>query len=441
MLHNTCLNVVIAAFLFHPITAGAADETDMQALREQIEQLKQSYEQRIAQLEQRQQAEPAPQQGAAGANAFNPAIALSLSGIYGRLQQDPAIPATGFAMNPSPGHERGLSLGETELEIAANIDADYRGTVVLALEAAGGASMENAYVQTTALGNGFNLTFGRYFSGLGYLNEQHADTWDFTDQPLVYAVFWENQLGEDGLQLKWLAPADTYIQIGGELGRGRGFPGSDRAGNGAGSKVLFAHVGGDLGIEHSWRAGISLHRTKRENASSDAVPDLPGTIGGVSNLFSGVSRTAGVDVVWKYAPGGNLRNRHVKLQGEYFRRNEAGLLTYDTAGANLTGNYTITQSGWYLQGVFQFLPTWRTGLRYDRLDPGSAGIDASIAASVIGDYGYQPSRVSWMLDYSKSEFSRLRLQLARDLSRRGLPDSQLFVQYIMSLGAHGAHQY
>ena len=46
-----------------------------------------------------------------------------------------------------------------------------------------------------------------------------------------------------------------------------------------------------------------------------------------------------------------------------------------------------------------------------------------------------------MLDYSPSEFSRLRLQLAHDNSRQGLPDKQLFVQYIMSLGAHGAHQY
>jgi len=46
-----------------------------------------------------------------------------------------------------------------------------------------------------------------------------------------------------------------------------------------------------------------------------------------------------------------------------------------------------------------------------------------------------------MLDYSPSEFSRWRLQLARDNSRQGLPDTQFFVQYIMSLGAHGAHSY
>ena len=46
-----------------------------------------------------------------------------------------------------------------------------------------------------------------------------------------------------------------------------------------------------------------------------------------------------------------------------------------------------------------------------------------------------------MLDFSPSEFSRVRLQLAQDRSREGVTDKQLFVQYQMSLGAHGAHSY
>ena len=46
-----------------------------------------------------------------------------------------------------------------------------------------------------------------------------------------------------------------------------------------------------------------------------------------------------------------------------------------------------------------------------------------------------------MFDYSPSEFSRLRLQLAQDNSREGLSDNQFFVQYVMSLGAHGAHNF
>ena len=44
-----------------------------------------------------------------------------------------------------------------------------------------------------------------------------------------------------------------------------------------------------------------------------------------------------------------------------------------------------------------------------------------------------------MFDYSPSEFSRFRLQFARDRARPGATDNQIFLQYIMSLGAHGAH--
>jgi hypothetical protein len=298
-------------------------------------------------------------------------------------------------------------------------------------------------VQTTSLGNGLNLKFGRFFSGLGYLNEQHAHAWDFTDQPLVYATLWNNQLNEDGVQLKWLAPADMFVEVGGEIGKGRSFPGTDTAKNGSGAGVLFAHIGDDIGIEQSWRAGISLHRTKQTDAVSTGVPDLLNTPGGVDNSFSGNSQTLGLDAVWKYSPNGNIRDRYLKVQGEYFRRKTDGLLTYDTkvGGANLTDSYSVTQSGWYVQSVYQFMPRWRSGLRYDRLDPGVAQTGTLNAGNVIANYAFNPSRITWMADYSPSEFSRLRLQLARDNSRQGLADNQFFLQYIMSLGAHGAHSY
>jgi hypothetical protein len=371
--------------------------------------------------------------------AFNPAFSLILSGTYSNLQRDSAIPATGFAMNPNPGHEQGFNLGESEMGISASIDPEFRGVATLALSAAGGISVENAFVQTTSLGDGLNLKFGRFFSGLGYLNEQHAHAWDFVDQPLVYATFSSNQLGEDGVQLKWLAPTEMFVEIGGELGKGRGFPGSDTAKNGSGAGVLFAHVGDDIGVDHSWRAGVSLHQTRREKAPSDNVPNLPG--GSTSNSFSGDSQTVGADVVWKYSPNGNISERYLKVQGEYFRRRESGVLTYDTAATNVADTYAVSQSGWYVQSVYQFMPRWRIGARYDQLDPGVAQVGAANAANVIGDYGYQPKRGTMMLDYSPSEFSRVRVQLAHDASRQALPDNQFFVQYIMSLGAHGAHQY
>jgi hypothetical protein len=46
-----------------------------------------------------------------------------------------------------------------------------------------------------------------------------------------------------------------------------------------------------------------------------------------------------------------------------------------------------------------------------------------------------------MVDWSLSEFSRFRLQLASDRSNPAAVDRQLFLQYIMSLGAHGAHTF
>lgn len=423
---------VLCVSLSVPLCAMAADA----APASQDETLR-TLDERVRLLEQQQKSRPV-----AASQAFNPDISLILSGTYGNLQRDPAIPATGFAMSPNNnGHTRGFSLKESELGMSADIDPQFRGGGTFSLAADGGIAVENAFVQTTAWGDGLSLKFGRFFSGLGYLNEQHAHAWDFVDQPLVYLAFWDNQLADDGVQLKWLAPTGTFFEVGGELGNGRSFPGSGQQKNGAGSGVLFAHVGDDVGLSSSWRAGVSLHQTRQANWNS-SVPNPAGVL--VTDSFSGDVHTAGLDFVWKYAPGGNATVTNLKLQGEYFRRNQKGLLTYNPnppATPGTTDGYASTQSGWYLQGVYQFMPNWRAGLRYDRLDSGSAQVGPLNAANVIGRYGYTPTRGTLMLDYSPSEFSRLRLQLARDNSRQGLPDTQVFVQYVMSMGAHGAHQF
>jgi hypothetical protein len=68
----------------------------------------------------------------------------------------------------------------------------------------------------------------------------------------------------------------------------------------------------------------------------------------------------------------------------------------------------------------------------------SGALDAADFARLIA---YNPSRTSAMVDWSPSEFSRLRLQVAQDKARPGATDNQIFVQYIMSLGVHGAHAF
>ena len=394
---------------------------------------------------------PAQTGGPRGENAFNPGISLILNGTYANLSQDPTgfridgfVPTLGEAGPP----KRGLSLGESELAISANVDHYFRGAATVALTPENEADIEEAFVQTLALSNGFTAKAGRFFSGVGYLNEFHPHAWDFTDAPLANKVFLGQQLGEDGVQVKWVAPTDFYLDIGAEMGKGRQFPsGSDRNKNGSGSGSLFTHIGGDMGTGTAWQAGLSYLSTTAKDRTYDDV-DSTGTP--VTNSFAGKSRLWALSGVLKWAPNRNPTDTNFKLQGEFFQRRESGDLTFDTGAATaagtLTGGYSSIQSGMYLQGVYQFVPQWRVGYRYDRLDSGTTKIDLVDSGTLAAaDFpilaAYNPTRNTLMVDWSGSEFSRVRLQFAQDKSRSDATDKQVFVQYIMSLGAHGAHKF
>jgi hypothetical protein len=160
---------------------------------------------------------------------------------------------------------------------------------------------------------------------------------------------------------------------------------------------------------------------------------------GVVQSFTGKSRLWIADFVLKWAPNGNATVTNLKLQGEYFRREEKGELAFDDGITPASGDYASRQSGWYLQGVYQFMPRWRAGLRYDRLDRGTVETAVTTVGPLASDHN--PTRVTAMLDWSGTEFSRLRLQVAEDKSRADVTDRQVLVQYVFSLGAHGAHRF
>jgi hypothetical protein len=144
-----------------------------------------------------------------------------------------------------------------------------------------------------------------------------------------------------------------------------------------------------------------------------------------------------VDFIWKWAPNGNPKQTNFKFQTEYFTRDEDG--TLDPASSGTPLSYNGKQKGWYTQAVYQFMPRWRVGLRYDQLKANA--VDAALAGTVLDKQGHDPKRTSVMTDFSNSEFSRLRFQVNKDESRVNQKDTQWYLQYIMSLGAHGAHAF
>lgn len=457
-------------------SAMAQPASETQTLRRELDALRADYESRIQALEQRLKAAeaavaaqqpaaaattpvpapppavavtpapaPAPAPAvattpAASGGGFQPALSLILSGQYGQTQRDPSTyRIQGFPLPPDaeigPG-TRGFSLNETELSLSASIDPWFRGVATMAFAPDNSVSVEEAYVQTTGLGRGLTLRGGRFLSGIGYLNSQHAHAWDFTDAPLAYQAMLGTQYGDDGVQLSWVAPTDRLIEVRGELGRGRSFPGSDRNKNGAGMASLSLHMGDDVGTSHSWRAGLSYLRAKAEDQEVLA----PGASGAeLSNAFTGDTRVWIADAVWKWAPDGNATRTNFKLQGEYLHGIRDGSLVVDTAGLASPGSYRAVQSGWYLQGIYQFMPRWRVGLRTERLDGDNPdfGANAGLLAVDAGN----ARKTTLVLEHNPSEFSRIRFQVAQDRARLGISDWQWLIQYQMSLGAHGAHSY
>ena len=437
---------LLAAALATAFPAQA--DADLDALRAELQQLKAAYDARLQALEARLQAAEAqaaaapPTEVASPATNFNPDLSLILQGRYAHLDDIEHRAISGFL---PAGHDhglpRGFSLDHTELVMSASVDPYFNGYFNLAL-VDDEVEIEEAWFQTTALGHGVTLKGGRFLSGLGYQNVQHPHAWDFADNNLMYRVLFGEAYGNDGVQLKWVAPTALFMELGAEAGRGADFPGTDRNTNGAGSTVLFGHLGGDVGVSHSWRAGLS-YLSAKASAREGELEDFNEV--DAETLFSGTSKTWVADFVWKWAPDGNPRERNLKLAAEVFRRSERGsLLCQDNTadGGVCDGTedaYRARQSGFYAQAVYQFMPRWRTGYRYDRLDPGSVDFGANDGFLSAGSH--KPTRHSLMLDYSPSEFSRLRLQYSRDKSMEGLSENQWFVQYIHSLGAHGAHKF
>ncbi|WIM04566.1 MAG: TonB-dependent receptor [Candidatus Nitricoxidivorans perseverans] len=455
------LAVLAASGVLASLPASASD-SDLKTLREEIAQMRQAYEQRIAAMEKRlAQAEAAPAVPAASgagegkASAFNPEIGLVLQGRAKKMKAVAERAVSGYwPAGHAHGDERGFSLEHSELILSASIDPDFRGAARLAVAGDGSVEVEEASVSTLGLGNGLSVRAGRFASEIGYQNAQHAHEWDFADASLMQKVlFGDEGYRQDGLQVKWVAPTDLFLQFGAEIGRGATFPGSNRNQNGVGATALFAKLGGDVGASHAWQAGFSFHHARSRNRETHFEDTNEVEAKG---LFTGRSRTAIADFVWKWAPDGNAKERGIKLQTEFFRRTESGTFgcggpvtstdtTTCTDGVAL-GDLRTRQGGGYAQAVWQFMPRWRAGYRHDWLNKGAKSYAATAVFAVL-DPGnqyfadYKPRRDSVMLDWSNSEFSRLRLQYARDRAMRGVADNQVTLQYIMSLGAHGAHRF
>lgn len=489
-MRNLQLIMIGACLISIAIPSLAQSEPELNALRDELRQLRTDYETRIAELERRleiaeqktakqqvattqdtvqgdtapqtvqtdqsQVAAASTQNNRTGSGLFNPDIGVIFTGrawSYDNNPDDYEIP--GF---PLGGETElapdGLSLGETEINISANVDDKFTAWLTVPIHIHDGNTeidVEEAWIETLKLPAGLSLRMGRFFSNIGYLNEKHPHAWDFADQPLPYKAFLGNHYLDDGLQMRWLAPTDFYLELGAEVSRGEHYPAGDESHSGHGAYTLRAKTGGDVGSGHSWQAGISYLQADAEERSishahgdddhddghgheDDEHDEEPDHEDGPL-MFTGESDILMADFVWKWAPNGNWKQRNFIFQAEYIWRNEDGVYTLSDGDAL---PYDNDQQGFYLQAVYQPFPMWRFGVRYDQLSSDYPGVE--FEDTPLMPAHNDPRRYSIMADFSNSEFSRFRLQYTLDQAGEE-DDNQWGLQYIFSIGAHGAHSF
>lgn len=474
--------------------AEALPPSDIAALSKELKEIKQNYEQKVAALEARIKQLESTQKtasaktenvqvsaledrvkelestkntatkkdstgvyssagGKISGNEFNPAISLILDGRYTDSDSS-ELTLPGFQLGGEAGlPEKGFSTGHNELVVSANIDDKFYGSMATAIVYEDGETeveLEEAFIETLTLGSGFTAKGGRFYSGIGYLNSVHDHAQDFADRPLVYEAMFGGHLVDEGVQVRWVAPTDIYLNLGAEVTSGSEFPGGENSNNNNGL-AFFAKTGGDIGISSSWQLGTSYYQSDFDVREAGGHDHGEVEVTADNELLDGDVDVAGIDFVYKWAPNGNSKETNFKLQAEYFVKNEKGFSEFTEDTDSAEANYDGEQTGFYVQGVYQFMPLWRLGLRYDHLEADNnitnftdLGIneDEYLEESALGTEN-DPKRTSVMLDYSPSHFSRFRLQYSQfDNGYEGEEtNDMLTLQYLMSLGSHGAHAF
>jgi hypothetical protein len=137
--------------------------------------------------------------------------------------------------------------------------------------------------------------------------------------------------------------------------------------------------------------------------------------------------------------------RYLSFQSEYLWRNTEATSYLLSISQNLQQSpVEMHQSGFYAQLVAKFDLRTRGGLRIDLLQRNEI-----LSGGQRRELPENLPRLSGMIEFNPTEFSRVRLQYNYDLSKYSelnqqlnrTPIHELSLQVNLAIGAHGAHSF
>jgi hypothetical protein len=377
------------------------------------------------------------------------------------------------------GAEQGFNFRSAEFVFSATVDNYFDARAMVAINSDGDVDIEEAWFQTRSLPYGLKIKGGKFLSDIGYANNQHPHQWDFTDQNLAYLnLLGDHGLQDTGLQATWLPDWDHYTLFGVEVLQGdqeylgTGVDISDSLAHeleeegfdlGLGDRddapqllTTFTKYSPDLGFDHALQIGLwgawtdqhqelhgalaheDEHDHEEEHDHEDEHEEEAHT---PLHALDGDAWMWGVDLVYKYDSARSYGAGDFKLQAEYLRMYKDLELTFHEEDPSLVGDdRDFTEDGFYVQGLYGIAPRWQVGLRYD-----SVGMTNKLesGSNTLREWD-SSDRWTAALTWIPTEYSLLRLQYSMaDISIDGESNDfdYLYLQYVFSLGSHGAHKF
>jgi hypothetical protein len=339
--------------------------------------------------------------------------------------------------------KNGFSLRNAEIAVDGAVDPYFKGfgNIVLKLDQNNETEieLEEAYLLSTSLPANLQVKAGQFFANFGRQNSQHPHQWAFVDAPIILT----RAFGPDGLrsiaaQVSWLAPTPFFTELSVGAFDGQG-----------GTSFSFRNPGGDDGtgpgrfmgretIDRTLQGLDDVLYVTRLSSSFD-VTDEQTLVAGISaalgpNDTGPSTRTEvyGTDLYWKWKPSNaGAGFPFVSWQTEaLYRRFEAGA---DPAAA--LPAETLKDWGFYSQVLWGFKPRWVAGLRGEYAN----GNDTTPVPGEV--FRGERTRVSPVVTFYPSEFSKIRLQYNYDHGAQFGDEHSVWLQMEFLLGAHGAHKF
>ena len=339
------------------------------------------------------------------------APALSRADDGSGLRTSIAVDLLGQSGKVHEGKSDRFEAREAEISFFAPIDPTFDGTLTGAAHDEDGEyvfEVHEAFISTSKLIPRSRLKVGKFFLGIGRLNQFHRHDWPFVSAPKVHReLFGEEGAVDAGAEYGLLMPTDLYLDL-------------------------------TVGVTNGWTYGHSHDagarpRTPTHYARLATYLDLPGE-GGLQTGLNYLGRTdaggtkrsiAGLDATAKWREARTLK---FLLQSEIWHRT---LAPEGAEAENTLGLYVFPQYGFTEQLSFGIRGDYYTVTSLK--DPSGAKIENGTTAFV-------PT-----LTYKASEFSTFRLAYTKELETQPneptADDSLVEVQLTFILGAHPAHDF